>query len=309
MNTKHYKVVILGSGPAGLTAAIYLARAELQPVVLSGTEIGGQLALTTEVGNFPGFVEDIQGPELMDRMRKQAEKYNTQFINEEATSVDFSKKPFTLKTNTQIITADSVIIATGASAKWLDLESEQRLRGKGVSACATCDGYFFKDKDVAVVGGGDTAMEEAIFLTKFAKSVTILVRKNTLKASKFMQKEVRENPKISLIYNTEVVEVLGENNVTGVKTKDNKTGEVKTLKVQGLFIAIGHKPNTEFLGNQLELDKGYIKVHENTKTSIEGVFSAGDVHDWRYRQAITAAGLGCMAALDAEKYLAQLKSS
>ena len=300
-----YKVVILGTGPAGLTAAIYLARASVVPIVFSGPQPGGQLSTTTEVGNYPGFVEDIQGPELMDRMRKQAERYGTKFIEEEISSVDFTKKPFSLKTSTQTVMADSVIIATGASAKWLGLDSEQKLRGKGVSACATCDGFFFKDKDVVVVGGGDTAMEEATFLTKFAKKVTIIARgsEGNLKASKFMEERAIKDSKISFIYSSEVIEVIGDNKVDSVKIKNNENGKEKVIKIDGLFIAIGHKPNTDFLGDQLELDKGYIKVKDNTKTSVPGIFTGGDVHDWRYRQAVTAAGFGCMAALDVERYL------
>lgn len=299
----HARVVIIGSGPAGLTAAIYLARASLQPVVFSGPEPGGQLTTTSDVGNYPGFAEDIGGPELMARMRKQAERFNTQFIAETVTSVDFSKRPFTVKTDTQSVTADAVIIAAGASAKWLGIPSEQKLRGKGVSACATCDGFFFRGKDVVIVGGGDTAMEEATFLTKFAKSVTIVHRSAEFKASKIMQERARSNPKISFIMDSEVVEVLGEQAVNGVRIQNLQTKETRDLPVQGLFIAIGHKPNTEFLGDQVELVKGYIKVTDNTKTSVEGVFAGGDVQDWRYRQAVTAAGLGCMAALDAERYL------
>lgn len=304
-SASHHKVVILGSGPAGLTAAIYLGRARLKPVIFSGPEPGGQLTTTTDVGNFPGFVEEIQGPELMSRMKKQAEKYNTQFIPETIDEVDFSKRPFVLKGASHSVTADAVILATGASARWLGLPNEQRLRGKGVSACATCDGFFFKDKDVVIVGGGDTAMEEATFLTKFAHSVTIIHRKDVFSASKIMQERAKKNEKISFLYNSEIVDVLGDDSVTGVKIKNNKTGEEQTRDVQGLFLAIGHKPNTDFLEGHIELVKGYIKVTSNTKTSVEGIFAAGDVHDWRYRQAISAAGFGCMASLDVEKYLSE----
>ncbi|MBU0598349.1 thioredoxin-disulfide reductase [Patescibacteria group bacterium] len=305
--SNHAKVAVIGSGPAGLTAAIYLARASLQPVVFSGAEPGGQLTTTTEVGNFPGFKEDITGPELMVNMRQQAERFGTQFVDEVVEAVNFSGKPFTIKTKSQEVSSDSVIIATGASAKWLGLASEQRLRGKGVSACATCDGYFFKEKEVAVVGGGDAAIEEATFLTKFATKVYVMVRKDELRASQIMQDRANSDPKIEFLYNSEVVEVLGDNSVAGLKIKNNKSGEEKELGVQGLFVAIGHKPNTEFLGDQLELTKNYIKTTDNTKTSVAGVFTAGDVHDWRYKQAITAAGFGCMAALDAMKYLEQEK--
>lgn len=304
---QHGRVVIVGSGPAGLTAAIYLARAELKPVVLDGPQPGGQLMLTTDVGNFPGFPEDINGQQLMAQMRQQAERFGTQFISEEVQSVNFRMKPFKLMTSMQTLSADSVIITTGASAKYLGLESEERLKGKGVSACATCDGFFFKDKDVVIVGAGDTAMEEATFLTKFATTVTLIVRKSEdeMRASKIMVARAKANKKITFVHNSEVTEVLGENVVEGIRVKNNKTGEEQELKVQGLFLAIGHKPNTEFIGEALELTKGYVKVTNNTNTSVEGVFAAGDVQDWRYRQAISAAGFGCMAALDAEKYLAE----
>ena len=302
--SSHYPVVIIGSGPSGLTAAIYLARANLSPVIFSGPEPGGQLMTTTDVGNFPGFEEEIMGPELMRRMRAQAAKYGTSFIEEKITDVDFSKKPFSLTSDRQTVTADSVIIATGASARWLGIESEQRLRGKGVSACATCDGFFFKGKDIAVIGGGDSAMEEATFLTKFANHVTLIHRKPEFNASKIMQERARQNPKISFIVDSEVAEILGTQTVEGIKIKNSKTGVEKVVPVQGVFLAIGHTPNTHFLEGKIALTKGYVQVIDNTKTSVEGVFAAGDVQDWRYRQAITAAGLGCMAALDVEKYLA-----
>lgn len=304
----HHHVVIIGSGPAGLTAGIYLGRASLEPVLFAGQEPGGQLTTTSDVGNFPGFVEDIAGPELMSRMQQQAVRFGTRIFSEVVQSVDFSQRPFTIHTDKQSVTADAVIVATGASAKWLGLESEQKLRGKGVSACATCDGFFFKNKDVAVVGGGDTAMEEATFLTKFSRRVTILVRgdETSLAASRIMLDRARQNEKITLKYNVSVQEVLGDTAVTGLRLMNSATKQVETIEVQGLFVAIGHKPNTEFLGGQLELTKGYIVVHDMTKTSVEGVFTGGDVHDWRYRQAVTAAGLGCMAALDTEKYLAGL---
>ncbi len=301
----HHRVIIIGSGPAGLTAAIYLARAEMKPVVFDGTQPGGQLTTTTDVGNYPGFVEDIDGSRLMSQMRQQAERFGTKFIPEEVTKVDFTKKPFSITTNKQTVAADSVIIAAGASARWLGLESEQRLRGKGVSACATCDGFFFKEKDVVVIGGGDTAMEEATFLTKFAKTVTLVIRgdEGQLRASKIMLDHARQDPKISFEYNSKVVEVLGDQSVTGVRIKNNKTNKERELKVQGVFVAIGRKPNTAFLKDQLELTKGYLKVTDNTRTSVKGVFACGDVQDYRYMQAVTAAGAGCMAALDVEKYL------
>lgn len=303
MASTHHKVVILGSGPAGLTAAIYLSRANLHPVVFSGPQPGGQLTTTTDVGNFPGFIDDIPGPELMDRMRKQASRYGTEFVEEEITDVDFLKVPFTLQSRSHTVTADAVILATGASARWLGLESEQALRGKGVSACATCDGFFFKEKDVVIVGGGDTALEEATFLTKFAKFVILLHRGDALAGSTFMQERVHANEKIKIKLNSEVVTVLGTEAVTGVRVKNNKTGETEEIPVQGMFVAIGHKPNTNFLKGKVELEKGYIKVTDHTKTSVPGVFAGGDVHDWRYRQAVTAAGFGCMASLDVEKYL------
>ncbi|MBI4092700.1 MAG: thioredoxin-disulfide reductase [Candidatus Kerfeldbacteria bacterium] len=302
---KHYQLIILGSGPAGLTAAIYAARAQLKPLVIAGLESGGQLMLTTDVGNYPGFEHDILGPDLMTNMRKQALRFGTEIIDKDATSVDFSKRPLAITANGgERFSSDAVIIATGASARWLELPSEQRLRGKGVSSCATCDGFFFKGQDVAVAGGGDTAMEDATFLTKFAKSVTILVRKPEVRASKIMFERARKNPKIAWRYNTIVTEVLGENRVSGVRLKGADTGRDEVLNVQGLFVAIGHKPNTEIFRGHLDLDKkGYVVVSDTTRTSVAGVFVAGDVQDFRYRQAVTAAGSGCMAALDAEKYL------
>lgn len=302
-----HDVIIIGAGPAGLTAGIYLGRASMQPLIIAGPEPGGQLMTTTDIGNYPGFPEEIHGPELMDRMTKQAARYGAEIVQAIVTSVDFSQRPFTIVTNGETYRARAVIVATGASAKWLGLESEQRLRGKGVSACATCDGFFFKEKDIAVVGGGDTAMEEATFLTKFAKSVTVLVRgsEEAMAASEIMKQRAKNNPKIKFIFNVETEEVLGEQFVTGVRIKHLDTGETEDIPVRGLFVAIGHKPNTDFLGDAVELTKGYIAVTDNTRTSVEGVFTGGDVHDWKYRQAVTAAGLGCMAALDAEKYLAE----
>ncbi len=301
-----HDVIIIGAGPAGLTAGIYLGRASLKPIIIAGPEPGGQLMTTTDIGNYPGFPEEINGPELMDRMTKQAERYGAEIVQASVTSVDFTKQPFTVVAGDDTYQARTVIVATGASAKWLGLESEQKLRGKGVSACATCDGFFFKEKDIAVVGGGDTAMEEATFLTKFAKSVTVLVRgaESDMAASAIMKQRAKDNPKITMLFNVETQEVLGDTSVAGVRIKHTDTGETEDINVQGLFVAIGHKPNTDFLGDALELTKGYIAVTDNTKTSVEGVFTGGDVQDWKYRQAVTAAGLGCMAALDAEKYLA-----
>ncbi len=308
MEDKIHDVIIIGSGPAGLTAAIYAARAELSPIVLAGAEPGGQLMTTTDVENFPGFPEGITGPDLMSNMIKQAERFNTKLIYESATEVDFSKQPFTIKTDSKTLQAKAVIIATGAVARWLGLESEEKYKGKGVSACATCDGAFFKDKKVFVVGGGDSAMEEANFLTKFASSVTVVVRKDVLKASKIMQERAENNPKIDFMWHSEVVEVLGDDaKMTGLKIKNNQTDEVTEVEGGGLFLAIGHKPNTGIFKDLLETNaSGYI-INDNpanSKTKIPGVFIAGDVFDYSYRQAITAAGYGCMAAIDAEKYLA-----
>lgn len=300
---EHRTLVIIGSGPAGLTAAMYAARAELQPLVIAGVEAGGQLMLTTDVENYPGF-PSIKGPELMQKLTEHAEKFGAVLLRKNVTKVDFSSRPFKLWVDTDEYQADSVIIATGASAKWLGLPSEARLRGHGVSSCATCDGFFFRDKDIAVVGGGDTALEDATFLTKFAKSVTIVHRRAELKASKPLVRRAETNPKISFAWNTEVVEVLGDQSVTGVRVKDTQSGEERQLAVQGMFVAIGHKPNTEpFVGHIALDEQGYIKS-SGTSTSVEGVFVAGDVEDYRYRQAITAAGSGCRAALDAERWLA-----
>jgi thioredoxin reductase (NADPH) len=306
MNDKIRNTIIIGSGPAGLTAALYAARAELKPLVVAGLAPGGQLMTTSEVENYPGFPEGILGPELMDKMTKQAERFGAEVVTENVMSVDFSARPLKVKTEKAEYLAKTVIIATGAEANWLYLDNEQRLRGKGVSACATCDGFFFKEKDVVVVGGGDSAMEEAIFLTKFAKSVTILHRRDEFRASKIMLTRARENPKIKFITNVEVVDVLGANNVEGVKIRHKDTGTEETLKVQGYFAAIGHTPATKiFQGTGLDTDeKGYLIVKNNTQTNIEGVFVAGDVNDHRYRQAVSAAGMGCMAAIDVEKYLA-----
>ena len=300
------KVVIIGSGSAAYTAAIYAARANLNPLVFGGVSMGGQLMITSDVENFPGFAEPITGPELMERMQKQVERLGVKIINEYVAKVDFSKRPFRVETTEgTTATAQSLIIATGANAKWLGIESEKRLMGKGVSACATCDGFFFKNKEVVVVGGGDTAMEEANFLTKFASKVTVVHRRDSLRASKIMEDRAKKNPKISWVWDTVIDEITGNGHVDGVKLKNLKTGATSALKADGVFMAIGHEPTTKFLGGQLKLDEnGYIVTDDRTRTSVEGVFAAGDVMDHRYRQAITAAGNGCKAALEAERWLA-----
>lgn len=303
---KVYKTIIVGGGPAGLTAAVYASRAELQPLVLAGLEPGGQLIWTTEVENYPGFPEGIMGPELMELMRKQAERFGSEVKNETVASVDFSARPLKVTTENGTYEGETVIIATGAEANWLNLPNEQRLRGKGVSACATCDGFFFRDKTVVVIGGGDSAMEEASFLTKFASKVVLINRSNEFKASKIMLKRAQNNPKIEFITNSIVTDVLGDNSVTGVVVKNNETGEEQTIEAQGYFAAIGRSPATKIFveaGVKAD-DKGYVEPQEFTQTNIEGVFVAGDAHDHRYRQAVTAAGEGCRAALDVEKYLA-----
>lgn len=301
------KLVIIGSGPAGYTAALYASRAELAPTLFQGLEPGGQLMWTTDVENFPGFPEGIMGPDMMELFKKQAERFGTILKPGKIDSIDLSSRPFKMKSGEDEYEADAVILAMGASAMWLGVEGEEKYKGHGVSACATCDGFFFRDKDILVVGGGDSAMEEANFLTKFGKTVKILVRKDELKASKIMAERAKNNPKIEFIWNTEVKEVLGDGtNMTGVKVLNNKTNEESEMEAQGLFIAIGHKPNTDIVKGQIDLDeRGYIKLPDlgSTATNIEGVFSAGDVHDTKYRQAVTAAGSGCMAALDAERYL------
>lgn len=307
---KTVKVAIIGSGPAGYTAAIYAGRADLQPVIFAGPEPGGQLALTTDVENFPGFPKGILGPELMAAMREQAVRFGTVINDESVTKVDFTQRPFKLWSGETLTEADTVIISTGASAQWLGLPNEQRLRGHGVSACATCDGFFFKGKNIAVVGGGDSAMEEATYLTKFAAGVTILVRKDRLRASKAMVHRAEQDPKISFRYNVEVVDVLGRETVAGVRLKDAVSGAVEDRSVDGLFLAIGHRPNTTIFQGQLETDqKGYLVVRDQVFSTIPGVFIGGDVADHRYRQAVTAAGWGCMAALEAEKFLARLEQS
>ncbi|MFH1632022.1 MAG: thioredoxin-disulfide reductase [bacterium] len=299
------KVLIIGSGPAGYTAAIYSARAGLSPVLISGADPGGQLMQTTEVENWPGEPDGIFGSELMDRMRKQAEKFGTEMIDGYVEEVDFSERPFKVKTADREFLAETVIIATGASAMWLGVPGENKLKGRGVSACATCDGFFFRDKKVVVVGGGDVALEEADFLTKFATEVVVMHRRDELRASQAMQKRVMENPKIKFMWNTEVREMVGEERLELLKVVNSQTGEESALETDGIFVAIGHRPNTEIFAGKLELDvKKYIKCEpDSTKTSVEGVYAAGDVADPWFRQAITAAGTGCMAALEVERFL------
>jgi thioredoxin reductase (NADPH) len=305
----HNKLVIIGSGPAGLTASIYAARGGIEPLVISGHEPGGQLMYTTEVENFPGFDEPILGPILIEKMRKQAQRFGTRFVDKAISSVDFSSKPFRVRcsnsdNNIEEYFADSVIIATGASAVWLGLESEQRLRGRGVSSCATCDGFFFRGKDVVVIGGGDTAMEEALFLIKFTKSVKIIHRRDKLNASVIMQQKAFRNEKISFLWNTVVEDIIGDNEVKSVLVKNIITEQPSDIRTDGVFVAIGHKPNTDLFKGQIELEeRGYIKKYEESKTNIDGVFVAGDVYDYKYRQAVTAAGSGCKAALDVINYL------
>ena len=297
-------VVIIGSGPAGLTAAVYAARGSLQPLVIEGLEAGGQLMLTTEVENYPGFVDGIMGPELMETMRKQAARFGTEYLTENVTSVRLDKRPFEIVTGSQTISAHSIIIATGATAKMLGVPGERELLGRGVSTCATCDGFFFRDKELLIVGGGDSAMEEAGFLTKFASKVTVVHRRDSLRASKIMQERAFANPKIEFVWDTVIEAILGDGAVTGARVKNVKTGEARDLAAAGIFVAIGHQPNTALFEDQVELAGGYIVTPgETTQTSVPGVFAAGDVVDFRYRQAVTAAGMGCMAAIDAERYL------
>lgn len=306
-DTTYVKVLIIGSGPAGYTAAIYAARAELEPVMLAGLQFGGQLMLTTEVENYPGFPEGVTGPDMMDMFQKQAERFGTRVLMEDATSVDFSRRPFQIETEERKFSADSVLIATGASAQWLGLPSEQRLTNRGVSACATCDGALYRDKPMAVVGGGDTAMEEALFLTRYAPKVTVIHRRDELRASRIMADRALKNEKIEFAWNARVDEVLGDEFVTGVRLVDVKTAETREISVEALFIAIGHKPNTEIFRGQIALDDtGYIKVEPgSSRTNVEGIFACGDAMDPTYRQAITAAGTGCMAAIDCERWLAE----
>ena len=310
-STKHTKVLILGSGPAGYTAAIYAARAMLKPILVHGSQPGGQLTTTTDVENYPGYSKVIQGPWLMDEMRGQAEAVGTEMIQDHINKVDLSKKPFeAIGDSGQIYTADSFIISTGAQARWLNIKSEQEFRGFGVSACATCDGFFFKDKEVAVVGGGNAAVEEAMFLTKFASKVKLIHRRNELRAEKMLQEKLKANKKIEIIWDSVVDEVLGDNEpkgVNGIKIKNVKNNKITELKVHGLFIAIGHDPATSLFKDQLKMDKeGYlITKPDSTETNIPGVFAAGDVKDKTFRQAVTAAGMGCMSALEAEKFLSK----
>ncbi len=308
--TIHHKVIIIGSGPAGLTAALYAARANLKPVVFEGIQPGGQLTITTDVENYPGFPKGIMGPEMMDLFREQAQRFGALTMFKEITKVDLSGRPFKLWSDEQEYTADAVIVSTGASAKLLGIPSEKEYMGYGVSACATCDGFFFKNQEVIVVGGGDTAIEEATFLTKFATTVTIVHRRDTLRASKIMQERAFKNPKIKFIWDSTVGEILGRAEkgkkvVTGVNLKNLKTGQVTTMKVDGVFMGIGHKPNTDLFKGQLDTDSvGYlITKNRSTATNIPGVFAAGDVADSYYRQAVSAAGTGCMAAIDAERWL------
>ena len=305
-NSISTRLAVLGSGPAGFSAAIYAARAGLSPVVIQGIQPGGQLTITTEVENYPGYADGVQGPEMMVHFEKQAARMGTDIRYGLATAVDFSANPFRVQVDEEKwLEADSVIIATGASAKWLGLESEQKLNGFGVSACAVCDGFFFRGKDVAIVGAGDTAAEEALYLSKLCSNVHMLIRKDVMRASKVMQERVLKTPNIKIHWNTETLEILGEKTVSGVKVQNNQTGEISEIPVSGFFVAIGHEPNSTIFKGWLEMDEaGYIKtVPGSSRTNVEGVFAAGDVQDKIYRQAVTAAGSGCMAALDAERYL------
>ena len=301
------RLVIIGSGPAGLTAAVYAARASLAPLLIEGLDAGGQLMLTTEVENYPGFIDGVLGPELMERMRKQAARFGTEYMTGNVTEVDLSTRPFSIATSERTILADALILATGAQAKMLSVPGERELLGHGVSTCATCDGFFFRDREILVVGGGDSALEEAIFLTKFGSKVTVVHRRDTLRASKIMQDRAFANPKLEFIWNAQVQEIVGDTTVKGLRVQDTQTGAALELGADGVFVAIGHTPNTGLFEGKLDLSEGYIDVEPNTtRTSVDGVFAAGDVVDSRYRQAITAAGMGCMAAIDAERMLSDI---
>lgn len=305
-DTTHFTTIILGSGPAGLSSAIYTSRASINTLVIEGNQPGGQLTTTTEVENFPGFANGIDGNELMAQMRQQAQRFGATFATDNAVGVDFSKQPYTVSMESgTTYTCDTLIIASGATARYLGLESEQKLKGHGVSACATCDGFFFKDKAIAVIGGGDSAVEEAHFLTKFGSKVTLIHRRDQLRASKIMQQRAFDNPKIEIAWNKTVSEFVGENSLEGLRLKDTKTGEESMLECQGAFLSIGHQPNTKIFAGKVDMDEnGYIvTAPKSTKTNVPGVFAAGDVQDKRYRQAVTAVGTGCMAALDAQEYL------
>jgi thioredoxin reductase (NADPH) len=301
-----YDVIIIGSGSAGYTAAIYSCRAGRKTLLIAGSIPGGQLMLTSDVENFPGFPESILGPELMERMRKQAERFGPEIIYDDASKVNFKSKPFEVTVGKRILQGKTVIISTGANAKWLGIPSETKFRGHGVSSCATCDGYFFKEKDVVVVGGGDTALEEATFLANITKKVTVVHRRDKLRASQIMQDRSQKNPKIKFVWDSVVQEILGDNNVTGVKSRNVKTGKEQVLKTEGVFVAIGYEPNTSIFKGQVDLDpKGYIITKNETETNVPGIFAAGDVRDFKYRQAVTAAADGCKAAMDADRFISE----
>ena len=304
--SNHRQVIIIGSGPAGYTAALYTARASLEPLMIGGYTAGGQLMLTSDVENYPGYPKGIQGPEMMQDFRDQVERFGAEVLDVDVTEVDFSKRPFTVVTADETYTAESIIISTGAAAKWLDVPGEEKLRGRGVSACATCDGFFFRERRIVVVGGGDTALEEALFLTRYATTVSLIHRRDSLRGSKLLQQRARNNPKIDFIWNSVVEEIVGDDKVTGVRLRNLVTGEHSLKETEGVFVAIGHEPNTSIFKGQLDLDVGgYVCMPDpvTTYTNIPGVFAAGDVRDHRYRQAVTAAGDGCKAAIDAERWL------